>query len=278
MPGIANAYICSRTDDSDGPALTWFEREATYTFFDGGTADINGEDEFDALRDAFAVWEALVTAPADNCQPASATTDFVWIENPIRSNVDRIGYNFIAPENNENLVLFRDDSWPYPGREDRDLALATVTFNRVSGEILDADVEFNTANNQFTVRNLNPVTDLLNTAVHEIGHLLGLAHTPDPNATMFGSAATGEIKKRTLNCDDFGAIVFKYPSAAPNGYCSSEINQACGFCEPPGVVEQNLVAEEIASGSDVGGCSATAAPAWLSLLGLLVLTRRRRAF
>lgn len=278
VPGIADAYICSRTDDTDGPALSWFSRAATYTFYDGGTSDINGEDEFDALRDAFAVWESLVTAPADSCQPAAASTDFIWIENPIRSNVDRIGYNFIDPDNNENLIRFRDDLWPYPGREDRDLALATVTFNRVTGEILDADVEFNTANNQFTARNLNPVTDLLNTAVHEIGHLLGLAHTPDSSATMFGSAAPGETKKRDLNCDDYSAMVFKYPSGAPNGYCSDEIGQACGFCEPPGTVEQDVVALEVASGGDVGGChGGGAAPWWLAVASLLGLRSRRRA-
>ncbi|MEM6732632.1 MAG: matrixin family metalloprotease, partial [Myxococcota bacterium] len=202
----ALAFVCSRADETSGASLSWGTREAVFTFFEGGTSDINGLDEFDTIRDAYAVWENLVTAPTDNCVPVGASTDFRWVEDPVRSNVDRVGFNFIDETNNENLVIFRDDRWPYPGREDRDLALATVTFNRVTGEILDADMEFNTANTQYTNRELQPVTDLLNTAVHEIGHHMGLAHVPNDgtpaniNSSMFGSAAPGETKKRDLNC------------------------------------------------------------------------------
>lgn len=276
VPSAAQAYICSRADDNDGAALSWFSREVSYTFFAGGTSDINGEDEFDAIRDAFAVWESLVTGAGDSCQPASATTDFRWTESPTVSVVDRIGYDFISPGNNENLVLFRDEGWPYPGREDTDLALATVTFNRVTGEILDSDMEFNTANSQFTVRNFNPITDLLNTAVHEIGHLMGLAHTTDVNASMFGSAAPGEVKKRDLNCDDFSAMIFKYPSNAANGYCTGDITQTCGFCQPPGEVEQELIAIQVAAGEEAeGGCAATPASPWLVLVALGLIRRRR---
>ncbi|MEL7304206.1 MAG: matrixin family metalloprotease [Myxococcota bacterium] len=279
--GDAAAYRCSRVDDDSGSSLSWSTRTVNYIFFEGGTSDIPGEDEFEAVRDGFAVWENLVTDPEDNCAPAEAMTDFRWIESPQRSSVDRIGYNFLDQDDNENLVIFRDDEWPYPGQENTVIALSTVTFNAVTGEILDADIEFNSAGFQFTTRDDNPVTDVLNTAVHEIGHSMGIAHTSDPNASMFLQASPGQTIKRDLNCDDRAAMAFKYPSGEMNGYCDPPV-ESCGFCAPPGQLEAQIVATEVASGDDVGGCSCRSSPAvfgWLAAASFWLLLRhcRRRS-
>lgn len=54
-----------------------------------------------------------------------------------------------------------------------------------------------------------PVMDLLNIAVHEIGHACGLADLNDSSCseeTMFGVAAIDETKKRTLNAGDKAGI------------------------------------------------------------------------
>ncbi|MEM6559594.1 MAG: matrixin family metalloprotease [Myxococcota bacterium] len=274
----ALAYRCSRVDEDSGSSLSWSTRSVNYTFFEGGTSDVAGDEEFEAVRDGFAVWENLVTDPEDDCFPSEAMTDFRWIERPERSSVDRIGYNFLDQEDNENLIIFRDDEWPYPGQENSVIALSTVTFNAVTGEILDADIEFNSAGFQFTARDDNPVTDVLNTAVHEIGHSMGIAHTSDPNASMFLQASPGQTIKRDLNCDDRAAMAFKYPSGEMNGYCDPPV-ESCGFCAPPGQLEAQIVATEVASGDDVGGCSCRGGPAalgWMAATSLWLLFRRRR--
>ena len=61
--------------------------------------------------------------------------------------------------------------------------------------------------------------DLENVLTHEFGHYLGLAHTTDPEATMFASAVAGEILKRDLGSDDIAGICAVYPAGTPTGEC-----------------------------------------------------------
>lgn len=268
----ARAFICTRVSEG-GSGIYWFRRQAMFTFFDAGTNNIEDELEFEVMRNSFRVWEELTTAADDPCDNLSVNTDFQWLENPIRSTVDRIGYNYLDEDDNENLVIFRDNTWPYPGEREA-LALATVTFNTITGEILDADVEFNTADHDFTIGPV-PRTDLLNTAVHEVGHLLGLAHVPDPDATMFDRAGLGDTKKRTLSCDERDAMIFKYPAEDASQYCdANRVDDSCGFCAPPGTLE--AVADATQTERTDGGCRATSQATWLALLAVLPLCFRRR--
>ncbi|KAJ9135234.1 hypothetical protein P3X46_032442 [Hevea brasiliensis] len=52
--------------------------------------------------------------------------------------------------------------------------------------------------------------DYESVALHEIGHLLGLAHSQDPNAVMYPTIAPGAIK-RDLALDDVKGIQALYP-------------------------------------------------------------------
>ncbi|KAI6700633.1 hypothetical protein NL676_014957 [Syzygium grande] len=53
-------------------------------------------------------------------------------------------------------------------------------------------------------------TDLESVALHEIGHLLGLAHSSDPNAVMYPNIPLGSIH-RNLSQDDINGIRALYP-------------------------------------------------------------------
>ena len=56
------------------------------------------------------------------------------------ATVDRIGFDWLRPGENENLVMLRSEDWEFSSYV---IGLTTVSFNQLTGEIIDADIEFN---------------------------------------------------------------------------------------------------------------------------------------
>ena len=306
----ARAWVCSRACDADnhetGPSLSWSKRNLTYAFMAGGTTHLPMDQTFATLRASFQTWVGVSECTAPNRQ-----TDITFTEEPNVVTQDLVGYDFLHPDQNHNLMIFRDDGWPHPGQQgSRIIALTTTTYSSQTGEILDADIEFNSANFEFTIGDVIIKTDLMNTAVHEIGHILGLGHPDlwtaiDPDcvtgATMCSTAQLGDIDKRTLACDDRNAEVFKYPANTPNGYCAVPTCTAqaeacgscssaactdwahCGFCAPPTPLENTATVSVIDFDDGTGGCGCkssadpgTVAALFLTGVGILVQHRRSR--
>jgi hypothetical protein len=111
---------------------------------------------------------------------------------------------------NANIILFQDNKWDYAG-VDNTLAKTTVTFDDDTGEILDADIEINHAYNQFTINDDLVEYDLESVLTHEVGHFIGLDHSPDFSATMFAGYEPGTTEQRTLEEDDILAACAVYP-------------------------------------------------------------------
>ena len=128
---------------------------------------------------------------------------------------------------NSNTVSFRprweDDSLHRPGT----IAITVVTFDSLTGEIFDADIELNSraaANPGGFVfasdRMPEPdECDLQTILTHEFGHFLGLAHSSLTRAVMYPTAGLGEIRS-DLNSDDVAGVCAIYPErATPPGRC-----------------------------------------------------------
>ena len=201
-----------------------------------------------------------------------------------------VGFSQDGKTVNDNVVLFRPrlcnqvvpsgdaclagktcnntyDCWP--DEYDRGtIALTTNTYDVKTGRIYDSDIELNAASFYFTTadapecpKNLPAqgcvVFDVQNTATHEFGHVLGLAHDADARSTMFASAPVGQISKRSLDEGSKQFVCDVYPKGAPSQDCIvDQSNGALGSAQ---------------------GCSTTASGVSLAALIALAFAVRRRA-
>ncbi|HEY0712882.1 MAG TPA: hypothetical protein VGF45_09430 [Polyangia bacterium] len=238
MPVVASAYVQSRT--SDGWPTVWRSHAITIQFYSGEPPRfLENTSMMRMARASAATWS----------YPTNSCTDLTL-------NIVEVSESSVpAAYDMANRIGFRRGEWrkdpctpdpekkefcdPYPGNA---IAITTVTSNKRTGEILDADIELNAVTQTFADivvdgprprGSLMTAQDLQNTLTHELGHFIGFDHncfdpaaSPSPpkdqfnrdaplcstasasiaEATMFNSALPGETKKRDLADDDLDAL------------------------------------------------------------------------
>ncbi|HEY5957821.1 MAG TPA: matrixin family metalloprotease, partial [Polyangiaceae bacterium] len=200
-PGVFDG-ICQLA----GPPLFWKEQCTSFSVQVSGSPkyNIKPKDVEELGARAFENWEAAVCSDGGNPN--------VYVKQLSEVDCDEVRYNTNGP--NQNVWVFRDEE----GLEDPQvIALTSVSFSPDSGEIYDADLEFNSRDYTFVVetpQNGGEV-DLASVIQHESGHILGLAHSNVPTATMATSYG-GRVEMRSLDADDFDGICAAYPPAAAN--------------------------------------------------------------
>ncbi len=113
-----------------------------------------------------------------------------------------------------NAIYF-DDAWP----QDPSLLALTYVWSNPQGEIIGFDLALNATDHLWATDGRTDANDLLNTLSHEIGHALGIDHSPEVAlATMYPSSPAGEIQKRDLHADDVAAATYLY---TPNNTAES---------------------------------------------------------
>jgi hypothetical protein len=263
-----SSLFCSRdsngclTSDTGRPPLFWPSSCLSFGVQKDGS-ELRGLDyatTHEIVVEGFETW--LFADCGGGLTPSVSVKDYGKIECSERQ------YN--ADQGNANVFMYRDDGWPYENAEDT-LALTTITYNKDTSEIYDADVEINSFDAELTVSDTTVVADLSSILTHEIGHFLGLSHSNNPNATMRPGYRPGRIDLRTLDGDDIAGICSIY---APDRELPPE------QCEP-----RHGFSRECASTEE--GCSLNGSPssparsggllalAVAGLSGLRRLTRRR---
>ncbi len=138
-----------------------------------------------AIRRSLANWDAGITGDYFDYRPNDAAP-----ERPGMDDTNVIGWARLVPK--------------------QVLAAAWVYTSTITGRVLEADIFYNTSHTWGVLGDCNspPAFDVENIGTHEVGHILGLAHFSDAAkmATMYPSAPSGEIKKRTLTGGDLAGV------------------------------------------------------------------------
>lgn len=204
-PGKALAWNQATTET--GQPLHWETECVYYTVASSGSNDIA---DFETLRDAvsrgFTAWNV-------DCSALTIMDGGV-------SDCRKVGFSSDRPST--NLVIWLEDEWPYPSEVGDPFAVTSVYYSPETGEILDADVEFNGVDFVWNTEGRAEQADVWNTMIHEAGHILGLDHSEFAEATMYRFASPGETDKRDLHDDDIAGICAIYPLGADLTPCPGQ--------------------------------------------------------
>lgn len=186
-------HRCGLPDMSSGIAFAttcaWDQHEITYAF-DTGTNDVGGTAEFQAVRNAFQTWEAVI--------PLS------FREVGINNNPDvRIGWR---PANDPDHSMVGGTL----AHADFPLGCSVVT------NTLPLPIHFDDTEHAWAIGAVPNAFDVETVALHEIGHILGLAHSSVSGSVMFASVSSN-LTKRVLTADDISGVQSLYPAIARCG-------------------------------------------------------------
>ena len=184
------------------------------------------DDVSTVLEQAFGVW---TQADCGNGTPSIEVNFLGSLECGISE------YNSDAA--NANIVIFREDTWPFLGAENA-IGITTTRFDTKTGDLWDADMELNAIGAELSIG--DPITgdDLLSVLTHEAGHFLGLSHSNNGTATMrpVYSPAIDGTDFRSLAQDDIDGICTVYPPGrkAPTASCENRhgFSEQCGDDQP----------------------------------------------
>ena len=263
---------------TSGLLLFWKGACVTYAIERNAATGIPLESATSIIAQAFSTWTSS-TCPDSGARVGITVTDLGPVD------CAEVRYNSGSP--NQNLIVFRESSWPYTDANNT-LGLTTVTFNAENGEIYDADMEINATGQNLSISDPVPANgfDLLSVITHEAGHFLGLAHATSSTATMFASYKPGTTTLRSLTPDDVNGVCAMYPDEATRivdaKVVASEVMAAdkCnpvprhGFttkCEEPEETTRSCALSP--ASVETSNPSATACA--VALAGLVVLGRRR---
>jgi hypothetical protein len=196
------------------------------------------------LAQAFGVWTSA-SCPSTGSENSSRVSIDVRQLPPVECGEVKTALD--TP--NQNVIVFRDSVWNHRD-PDNVLALTTVSFDKKTGIIRGADLEFNTANvnmvcpNNQNVDQSGEITcfdapppakafDFASIVTHEVGHFLGMAHSNSDKATMAAQYSNGDYTLRTLTADDIAGICNAYPpDHTRNGGADGKDSIPEGPCDP----------------------------------------------
>lgn len=245
----ASAYLKLGTRSGERTVtLSWRDFPVRYFVTNQAGGGVNANDLRDTVGRAFATWHAVETS--------DTASEFV-------------GFTSARPNDDDGLTVIGFENRP---EQDRTLGATSFLVDTISGEIVEAEIFFN-SHFDWSVAPGGQANryDLESIALHEIGHLLGLGHSAlgetqlraggrsvlAAEAVMFPIAfSSGSTEGRTLRSDDRAGISDTYPNATYRrelGSVSGRVTK-----NGQGVLGAHVVAFNMRTGRMVGGFSLNA--------------------
>jgi hypothetical protein len=227
--------------------LRWGSMPVEYFVTDRGAGAVSASQMQQAIARGFAAWEGVETA--------SVSSDFR-------------GFTAVNPVSGDGRTVLG-----FVNRPDLDRVLGATTFfiDEVSGEVIESDIFFNSSFDWSVAAGGEAGRfDVESIAVHEIGHLLGLAHSAlgetelrpggrrvlGAEAVMFPVAfSAGTIEGRQIRADDAAGLSDIYPSddfRPTTGSVSGRVTKA-----GRGITGAHVIAFNPRTGRMVAGFSLT---------------------
>jgi hypothetical protein len=225
--------------------LRWSQMPIRYFVTDRGAAGVSSSEFQQAVTRAFATWDAVASA--------QVSSTFV-------------GFTASNPTGGDGATVIGFQSRP---ELDRTLGATSFMIDTTTGAILEADIFLNAAFPWSVASAGDPSAfDVESIALHEIGHLHGLAHSAmgetelrsggrrviAAEAVMFPIAfSTGNISGRTLKPDDVAGISDIYPASSftrGTGSISGKVTKG-----GKGVLGAHVVAFDTQTKKLIGGFS-----------------------
>ncbi len=209
IPGMAGAFEVKYAPEISSTAfLRWNVSKGpiNMTLNSAGSDDLLTGDVEKAVTRALLAWESIS-------------------RQQIRFQYD--GRNSIAVVNNSdniNSIVWEENDWDYA-----DTSLAVTTYSYYLGDppqVVDTDIQFNGRDFHWSVNGQNDekAFDVQQVLMHELGHLLGLAHSSVVNASLY--PYVGREIRHKLSLDDRSGLRFLYGQNIADFRSITPVNKA----------------------------------------------------
>jgi len=179
-------------DPSTTAPLAWGSPSVTMVLQQDGASDVSDGTDLDAARMALAAWG----------QPAC--TNFSFHD----GGLSAMGG---ASQDGVNRISFVE-SWT----EAAGIVALTKQIRRTDvtpQRFIEADIIVNQQDFTWATNGDLHAYDVQSVLAHELGHVAGLSHSQDLEATMYFAYRTSLTANRTLAADDIAGVCYVYPAA-----------------------------------------------------------------